>query len=99
MFLFVLGSIVHHTKTKVMGLYDFLMLSEEEKKMAVLHIAILLEKRRVGDELWFLFQLNNFYIEAQCDYVNKSVLEYRVSHTTKLIEPYLDNIPISGLFR
>ena len=81
-----------------MRLSEFLLLGEEEKKKTVLHDAILISKRKDEKEIIFLFQLNNFYIEAQCDFVNKSVIEYRVSNTTRLIDPYLDCIPIGGLF-
>lgn len=80
-----------------MKLSEFLLLSEEEKKKIVLHDAILISKRKNEEEIIFLFQLNNFYIEAQCDYVNKSVIEYRVSNATRFIEPYLDSIHIGDI--
>lgn len=80
-----------------MKLSEFLLLGEEEKKKTVLHDAILISKRKDENDIVFLFQLDGLYIEAQCDYVSKSVIEYRVSNATRLIEPYLDGIPIGDI--
>lgn len=81
-----------------MRLSEFLLLGEEEKKKTVLHDAILISKRKNENDIVFLFQLEGLYIEAYCDMHQKAISSYQVSNNTSMIEPYLNAIPITGLF-
>ena len=80
-----------------MNLSDFIMLNEDEKKLAVLHEGVLIAKRNYFDCVVFLFQLDSYYVETYCNIENKSIEEYRVFDNTKPLKPYLEAIPIDDL--
>lgn len=80
-----------------MKLSDFIMLSEEEKKIAVLHKGVLVSKRTFPGHIVFLFQLNNFYVETFGATKTKGILQYRAFIDTQLLTPYLESIPIDDL--
>jgi hypothetical protein len=80
-----------------MKLSDFIMLSEEEKKLAVLHGGILVAKRSNSTHLFFLFQMDHFYVETCCHIERKCIEGYRMFHHPKLLEPYLETITIDNL--
>ena len=80
-----------------MKLSDFILLSEEEKKIAVLHTGVLIGKRKDVDTVAFLFQLPNYYVETFFNSGNKTIREFRVFNQTSLLQPYLDTIRIEDL--
>ncbi|MBB1284375.1 hypothetical protein HRH25_08330 [Flavisolibacter sp. BT320] len=80
-----------------MGLSDFILLGEKEKKWTVLHQGILVGKRENRNRKIFLFQLDDFYVETFCNPQNKSIEEYRVFNDTQFLHPYLSNIPLDDL--
>jgi hypothetical protein len=80
-----------------MRLSDFILLSENEKKVAVLHQGVLVAKRSDSDSMVFLFQLENYYVEAFCNQQNKAIEEYRVFESLNLLAPYLETIAIDNL--
>jgi hypothetical protein len=82
-----------------MKLSDFIMLTEEEKKHAVLHRGILVAKRSNATHLFFLFQMNHFYVETCCHVEKKSIERYEMFHDLKLLEPYLESITIDELLK
>lgn len=80
-----------------MKLSDFILLDKEEKKLAVLHEGVLIGKRKEPASVRFLFQVENFYVEACFNSINKDVEEFRMFDRTALLQPYLDSISIDGL--
>lgn len=80
-----------------MEISDFIMLNEEEKKLTVLHRGILVAKRTNSTHLFFLFQMDRFYVEATCRIETKAIEEYKMFHHLKLLEPYLETITIDEL--
>ena len=80
-----------------MKLSEFILLNEEEKKLAVLHEGVLVAKRKNDDSMVFLFQLKNYYVEAFFRLENKAIKEYRVFDDTKPLHPYLESIPLGDL--
>ncbi|MDO6431935.1 hypothetical protein Q4E93_15115 [Flavitalea sp. BT771] len=80
-----------------MKLSDFISLNEDEKKMAVLHMGVLIAKRSSFDSMVFLFQMGSYYVEAICNPEDKAIEEYRVFDNTSLLHPYLERIPIDRL--
>ncbi|MGZ3845846.1 MAG: hypothetical protein ACXVLT_05370 [Flavisolibacter sp.] len=80
-----------------MELSDFIMLNQEEKKLAVLHRGILVAKRSNSTHLFFLFQMDRFYVETCCRIETKAVEGYKMFHDLKLLEPYLETIAIDEL--
>jgi hypothetical protein len=80
-----------------MRLSDFILLNENEKKITVLHQGVLVAKRSDSDSMVFLFQLENYYVEAFCNRENKAIEEYRVFESLILLSPYLETIAIDSL--
>ena len=84
-------------KTCTMKLSDFILLSKDEKKHAVIHEGVLISKRKTSDSFAFLFQVENYYVEACFNAQNKAIEEFRVSDKTTLLNPYLESIIIDDL--
>jgi len=80
-----------------MKLSDFILLNEDEKKAAVLHVGVLIGKRSNFDSMVFLFQIGSYYVEAYCNPEDKAIEEYRVFDNINLLHPYLEGIPIDRL--
>lgn len=80
-----------------MKLSDFIMLNEEEKKLAVLHRGILVAKKINSTHLFFLFQMDRFYVETCCRIETKRVEGYKMFQDLQLLEPYLETIAIDDL--
>ena len=82
-----------------MKLSDFIMLSEDKKKLILLHQGVLIGKRKRAESIIFLFQLQGFYVETYCNTTTKDVFHYSAFTQTKLLQPYLETIAIDDLFR
>jgi len=80
-----------------MKLSDFILLSEDQKKMTVLHQGVLVAKRNSFDCMVFLFQLESYYVETYCNRKHKNIQEFRVFDNTRQLRPYLETIPIDDL--
>lgn len=80
-----------------MKLSEFILLSEAEKKWLVTHQAAPLAQRTYPHLIVFLFQLEDYYVEAYCNVADKTIDEYRVLPDTNAIRHYLDAIPIDEL--
>ena len=80
-----------------MKLSDFIVLTEDEKKTTVLHRGVLVAKRTTFDCMVFLFQMDDYYVEAFCNPHNKAIEEYRVFNNITLLNPYLETIRIDNL--
>lgn len=80
-----------------MKLSEFILLSESEKKWLVTHRASPLAQRTYPHLIVFLFQLEDYYVEAYCNIADKKIDEYRVLPNTNAIRHYLEAIPIDGL--
>jgi hypothetical protein len=80
-----------------MKLSDFILLNENEKKLAVLHQGVLIAKRNSYNYMVFLFQLNGYYVETFCNAQNKAIEEFRIFGNTQLLRPYLEAMPIEDL--
>jgi len=80
-----------------MKLSEFILLNEEDKKSAVMGNAVALAQRTYPDIIIFLFQMDNYYIEAYCNKASKMIEEYRVLPDANAIGHYLESIPIDDL--
>ncbi|MBG9378557.1 hypothetical protein I5907_20140 [Panacibacter sp. DH6] len=80
-----------------MKLSEFILLSEAEKKWSVMHKAVPLARRTYPHVVVFLFQLEDYYVEAFCNVADNRIDEYRVLPDTNAIRHYLDAIPIDEL--
>lgn len=80
-----------------MKLSDFIVLSEEEKKQAVLNEGVLIGKRKALSSFIFLFQVQNFYVETCFNTESKDIEEFRMFDHTGLLAPYLETISLDSL--
>lgn len=80
-----------------MKLSEFILLNEKDKKYTVMNNAVALAQQSYPDTIVFLFQLDNYYIEAYCRKSDKNIEEYRVLPDANAISHYLDAIPIDDL--
>lgn len=80
-----------------MKLSEFIALSEEEKRAAVMQEGVAIAKRDLPDYTVFLFQLSCFYVETFCSQQTQEIMEYRVLYSTRHLTPYLENISIEHL--
>jgi hypothetical protein len=80
-----------------MKLSEFILLNEAEKKYAIMKHAAPLAQRTYSDMVIFLFQLENFYVEAYCNPTDKSIEKYCILPDTNAIYHYLEAIPIDEL--
>ena len=81
-----------------MKLSEFIALPEDHKRSVVMTEGVAIAKRQLADQLVFLFQLHEYYVETFCCRKSKEILEYRVFHNTAPLAPYLDAIEIDHLF-
>jgi hypothetical protein len=80
-----------------MKLSDFIVLSEQEKTVTVLHQGVLIGKRTENHQRMFLFQLDEFYVETCCNQSSKAVEGFTAFKNLQLLSPYLDAISIVDL--
>lgn len=80
-----------------MKLSEFIVLNEAEKKYAVMNNAVALATRTSPRFVIFLFQIEDYYVEAYCNPTDKRVEEYCVLPNINAIRHYLDSIPIDDL--
>jgi hypothetical protein len=81
-----------------MKLSEFILQENDKKKSALLHLGILIGKRKNDHQQVFLFQMDNYYVEALFNLKNKEVQEYRATCNLNVLNPYLQAIEINGLF-
>ncbi len=80
-----------------MKLSDFILLSEKEKRHAVLSQGVLLAKRQTASTVTFLFDVESFYVEACFNAKNKDIEEFRMFDSARLPQLYLDSIQLGDL--
>lgn len=80
-----------------MKLSEFIVLDVAEKKRAVMNNAVVLATRTSPGQVVFLFQIEDYYVEAYCNEADKSVEEYCILPDTNAIRHYLEFIKIDDL--
>ncbi|MGN6602767.1 MAG: hypothetical protein ACTHK8_09975 [Ginsengibacter sp.] len=80
-----------------MNLSEFVLLSEGEKKWQLMNNGVALAKRTYEHLIIFLFQLEDYYVEALCNAQDKTIREFRILPGIDAISDYLEAIPIDGL--
>ena len=78
-------------------LFDFQFFSKMEKLEALCEYAVHLCERPHKELRIVLYQINNFYVEVRYSKPDNTVIEFQTSMSTKLVEPYLQQIDISYL--
>ena len=80
-----------------MNLSEFILLSEAEKKWQLMNNGVALAQRIYEHQIIFLFQLEDYYVEAFCNVEDKAIVEFRILPDTDAISHYLEAIPIDEL--
>jgi hypothetical protein len=80
-----------------MKLSEFIALPEDQKRATVMNQGVAIAKRQVNDQMIFLFQLQEYYVETCFCFKSKEILEYRVFFNTEQLTPYLEAIEIDSL--
>jgi hypothetical protein len=80
-----------------MKLSEFIALPEDHKRSTVMTEGVAIAKRYLSNQMVFLYQLHEFYVETYCCYKCKEIEEYRVFQDTKQLLPYLSTIQIDHL--
>ncbi|MBN8674794.1 MAG: hypothetical protein J0L56_11705 [Chitinophagales bacterium] len=82
-----------------MKLSEFIVLTQEEKRAAVLQEGVAIAQRNIPGYMVFLFQLPAFYVETFCSMETKDIREYKIFHNPAHLVPYLEAIPIEQLLK
>lgn len=80
-----------------MKLSEFIALPEDHKRSTVMTKGVAIAKRSLSNQIVFLYQLHEYYVETYCCYKSKEIEEYRAFHDTKQLTPYLNAIQIDHL--
>ena len=80
-----------------MKLSEFIVLTQEEKRFAVVKEGVPIAQRGLLNYMIFLYQLPGFYVETVCCKQSKEITEYRVFHNAAHLVPYLNAIQIDDL--
>jgi len=80
-----------------MKLSEFIVLTQQEKRLTVIQEGVPIAKRHFNNYMVFLFQLPNYYVETFCCLESKAIEEFRVFHNPSHLAPYLDEISIDNL--
>jgi hypothetical protein len=78
-------------------LYEFNSLNEFEKGEALWEYGIHLSQRTEGEIGYSLYQLNDFYVEAQYNGGINAITKFTSFCTLTKLEPYIDKIDISSV--
>lgn len=82
-----------------MKLSEFIALSEDQKRSTVLKKGVVLAKRLIENQVVFLFQLQEYYVEIYCCSQSKDVMQFIAFNNTRQLAPYLEGIPISQFIK
>ncbi len=80
-------------------LYEFKLLSENQQTEVVWIEGDFVADRKEGDYAILLYQLYSFYVEVKYSGKTNRFLIYRCFSNIDQLEPYLEEIDISGLVR
>lgn len=80
-----------------MKLSEFIALNEDQKRSTVLKKGVVLAKRLIENQVVFLFQLQEYYVEIYCCSKSKDVMQYMAFQNTRQLAPYLEGISINQL--
>lgn len=77
-----------------MKLSEFIVLPQDEKRTAVLAEGVPVAQRSLENQMVFLFQLPEFFVETYCSKQSKVIEEYRAFYKPQHLQPYLEKIVI-----
>lgn len=82
-----------------MTMYEFNLLSEDEKVDLLYHEGTYLAKRKKHNLTLVLYQLEDFYVEVHYNKYRYLINDIRYFHSLELLNPYLEQIDIEEIMR
>jgi hypothetical protein len=82
-----------------MNFYDFLQLDETEQVEVLWYNGEQIGRRREGEYLILLYQVEGFYVEVFYHSKLREIKRYLSFDCTERLEPYIENIDISCVYR
>lgn len=82
---------------KLLGLGDFLQLTELEQFDILRKDGVHVGKRKVANQTVILFQLYGFYVEVFYKQYRKLVDRIVTTDSTDILQPYLDQVHVRDL--
>jgi hypothetical protein len=76
-------------------LYQFIALDEDPQAEALWDCGVHLANREHGEHTVLLYQLDGFYVEVFYQKKLNAITRLRPFATTNLLQPYLDQIPLT----
>lgn len=77
---------------------EYKALRQDEQTSFLCKAGVSIAERKVGPYLIVLFQVDGFYVEVFYDKRSYQMLKLMSFYNTTLLEPYLSDIDITGLF-
>lgn len=77
---------------------EYKALRQDEQTSFLCKAGVSIAERKVGPYLIVLFQVDSFYVEVFYDKSSYQMIKLMSFYNTTLLEPYLSDINISGLF-
>ncbi|MFL5742508.1 MAG: hypothetical protein ACJ75B_19955 [Flavisolibacter sp.] len=82
-----------------MNFYDFLQLQETEQVEVLWYNGEQIGRRREGEYLILLYQVEGFYVEVFYHSKLREIKRYLSFDCTERLEPYIESIDISPVYR
>jgi hypothetical protein len=80
-----------------MRLSHFILLDAESKKQAILNLGVLIGKREDGDHKFFLFRMDDYYVEACFSSTTRSIHGFSMFDSEVLLNPYLQAVSLDSI--
>lgn len=82
---------------KALSFSEFESLSQPDR-IDMLHThGVYVGKRRMGNQIWILIQLNSFYVEVAYLKYRRHIASMRLSTSPEILNPYLGQVDINEL--
>ena len=77
-----------------MTLFDFQLLSDNERIHLLYHEGVYIGKRKKEQLTALLYQLDSFYVEVIYRKYRRHIASMRCTASTAILDPYLEQIPV-----
>ena len=84
--------------TAIMTLSEYSVLQIENQLEILRKQSVYLCSRRSGDYIFFLYQIDEFYIEVTYSHSNNKLINLFSFQSPLLLEPYMDKIRLKHMF-
>lgn len=82
-----------------MKFHDFKLLDLPVQAHIIYQKGVYLGERSEDDLFVALYRVHDFYVEVYCRFSCKEIVKFISFHSDVLLQPYLDRISITELFR